>query len=542
VKILPRFPWTVPPPGAHLALLGAIYLLLGLLGRDPWKADDVTHFGIAYGMLEGRGWLVPGLAGEPLPDALPLYYWIAAGFARLAGGLLPLHDAARLAGLFFGALFLAGIAATASRLYGERERGAAILISLGCVGLVLPLHDTQPAIALLAAIAWTAYAFQLMPQRPAAGGAIAGLAIGLGFLATGWVPVFVLAALALAMPAAPAWRTAKSLTGIAIALGLAAAIAGGWLAVLAQAQPQAFAATGAAAFGDMELDASILRRTGRYLGMLPWFAWPAVPLLFWALWMDRRKLHEAGMLLPLVLFAATLVALVTRSDADSLSALPLLPPLILLAARGAGHLRRGAANALDWFAMMSFTFFAGLVWLGWIAMLTGSPERIAKYAARVEPGFVMHFSPLAFAVGLALSLAWLWLIAAAPRSPYRGTLTWGAGMLLLWSLLTTLWLPLIDSSKSYRMLAKSLERALPPGHGCIAGSGLGEAQRASLHYFAGIETLGPGQPDRAACRLLLVYSSSGGSPEISPGPDWRKIWEGRRRGDRKERFRLYRRD
>ncbi|HWS14012.1 MAG TPA: glycosyltransferase, partial [Rhodocyclaceae bacterium] len=99
MKILPRFPWTVPPPGPHLVVLGAIYLILGLLGRDPWKADDVTHFGIAYGMLEGRGWLVPGLAGEPLPDTPPLYYWIAAGFARLAGGLLPLHDAARLATL-----------------------------------------------------------------------------------------------------------------------------------------------------------------------------------------------------------------------------------------------------------------------------------------------------------------------------------------------------------------------------------------------------------------------------------------------------------
>jgi 4-amino-4-deoxy-L-arabinose transferase-like glycosyltransferase len=486
--------------------------------------------------------MVPSLAGEALPDTLPLYYWIAAGFARLAGGLLAPHDGARLAGLLFGALFFAGTAATAARLYGERERGAALLISIGCVGLVLPLHDTQPAIALLAAIAWTTYAFLLMPQRPAAGGTIAGLAMGLAFLATGWVPLFVLAVLTLVILVAPPWRTPGSLAGIAIALGLAAAVAGAWLAVLAQAQPQAFAATAGAAFGDMELDGSVLRRTGRYLAMLPWFAWPAVPLLFWALWMDRRNLHRPGALLPLAMLAATLLALVTRSDADSLSALPLLPPLILLAARGAGDLRRGAANALDWFAMMSFTFFASLVWLGWIAMLTGSPERIAKYAARVEPGFVLSFSPLAFAIALVLSLAWLWLILVAPRSPYRGTLTWGAGMVLLWGLLMTLWLPLIDSSKSYRMLAKALDRALPAKHGCVASSGLGEAQRASLHYFAGIETLGPGRPESANCRLLLVYSSSGGSPEISPGPAWRKIWEGRRRGDRKERFRLYRRD
>jgi 4-amino-4-deoxy-L-arabinose transferase-like glycosyltransferase len=517
-------------------------LLLGLLGRDPWKAEDVTHFGITYSMLEGRGWIVPSLAGEPLQDTPPLYYWIAAAFGKLAGSLLTLHDAARLAGALFGGLFLAGIAAAASRLYGDRERSAAVLISLGCVGLVLPLHDTQPAIALLAAIAWSCYAFHLMLERPAAAGAIAGLAMGLGFLATGWVPIFILAALALALPASPLWRSRRCLIGIAIALGIAAAIVGGWLALLARIQPDAFLATAAAVFGDLELDAGMLRRTNRYLTMLPWFAWPAVPVLFWALWMERRNLHQPGTLLPLATFAATMLALVGRSDADSLSALPLLPALILLAARGAGGLRRGAANALDWFAMMSFTFFASLVWLGWIAMLTGSPERIAKYVARVEPGFVLSFSPLAFAIALLLSLAWLWLIMVAPRSPYRGTLTWGAGMVLLWGLLMTLWLPLIDSSKSYRMLAKALDRALPAKHGCVASSGLGEAQRASLHYFVGIETLGPDRPESANCRLLLVYSSSGGSPEISPGPAWRKIWEGRRRGDRKERFRLYRRD
>jgi hypothetical protein len=51
----------------------------------------------------------------------------------------------------------------------------------------------------------------------------------------------------------------------------------------------------------------------------------------------------------------------------------LLPPLVLLAVPGVFSLRRGAANAFDWFGMMTFTFFAALCWIVWSAMVFGWP-------------------------------------------------------------------------------------------------------------------------------------------------------------------------
>jgi 4-amino-4-deoxy-L-arabinose transferase-like glycosyltransferase len=193
---------------------------------------------------------------------------------------------------------------------------------------------------------------------------------------------------------------------------------------------------------------------------------------------------------------------------------------------------------LDWFGMMTFTLLAGLIWLGWVAMVAGVPARIARNFAKLEPGFVAQFSWLAFLAGAVLTLAWLWLIATSPRSPLRGTVHWAAGMTAAWGLLIALWLPWINYGQSYRAVAVSLKAALPAHASCIAGRGLGTAQRASFHYFAGILTVRAGTRPAAQCPLFLDQGTVR-AQDLPPGEGWRKIWEGHRRGDRNERYRLY---
>lgn len=538
---LPRYPWSVPPTGPALAGLVALYLLFGLVGHDPWKADDATHLGVAYAMLQGQGWLVPHLAGEPYLANPPLYYWIAAASGKAFGWLLPLHDAMRLASAATAALYLWGMGAAARILFEPDTRGAAVLLALGCLGLLVHAHDAQPALALLAAFAWTTYGLGRVLERPGKGAAYIGWAIGLGFLAAGIQAPLILVPLTLLLPLVSShWRGRGPIAGIALGLAIAAIIGALWLLAVLRFQPAYLGQWWEFALRGLELDADALLRVGPYLAMLPWFAWPALPLLFWTLWRQRHGLHTPGISIGLWGFVTALVALALTANARSVAALPLLPPLVLLATPAAGTLRRGAASGFDWFATMSFGVFAALVWVGWIAMLTGWPERLARQFARIEPGFVMQFSPLAFAVALALTFAWVWLLLAAPRSPYRGTLTWAAGLILFWGLATTLWLPWIDYGKSYRMLSASLAQALPQRPGCIAARNLGESQRASLHYFAGIVTTGAQRG--TGCRLMLVQTSGRNPPDTAPGPGWRRIWEGRRPGDRNELFRLYRRD
>ncbi len=536
---LPRLPILLPPRGAVLGALCALYLLPGLIGHDPWKGDDATHFGVAYSMLDGGHWLIPRLAGEPWLDSPPLFHWIAAVLAKVIGLVLPLHDAARLATGLFAGIMIACLWAAARRFIGQEAARGAVLVALGCLGLLVHAHEVQPAIVHLAATAALYWGLALLPEHPRRGGALAGAALGLGFLAVGLPVLITLGPLLLLLPLISSrLRTSQGAHGMLVALAVAAPLILIWPLTLYLKDPAAFATWWTRELAGLKPGSNVPLKLWNFLQLLSWFAWPALPLAAWTLWKERRRLLEPRTLIPLTSFVVLLAVQSVFSEPRSLNALPLLPPLILLAAPATLSLRRGAANALDWFGMMTFTLLAGLIWLGWAAMVFGIPPQIAKNMVRQVPGFVAQFMPTIFAVSLALTFAWLWLIFTSPRSPQRGTMHWAAGVTLCWGLLMALWLPWVNYDRSYRPVAASLKAALPAERGCIAGRGLGSTQRAAFHYFAGIQTARDGSRAAAQCRLYLVQGAA--QKEAPPsGSGWRKIWEGSRPSDRSERFRLY---
>jgi 4-amino-4-deoxy-L-arabinose transferase-like glycosyltransferase len=203
-------------------------------------------------------------------------------------------------------------------------------------------------------------------------------------------------------------------------------------------------------------------------------------------------------------------------------------------------LRRGAAAAFDWFSMMAFTVFVALVWVAWSAMALGWPERLAGRVVVLRPGFVGQVDLVALAIGVLATAWWIWLILTAPRSPYRSLTHWTMGCTSLWLLATTLILPWFDYGKSYRPVAEAVARALPADHDCLAERGLSDAQRASLAYFVGIEAAAADSPAGRKCNWVLVTGDT--RPELAaPDGQWTRVWEGNRPGERKEKFRLYRR-
>ena len=99
-------------------------------------------------------------------------------------------------------------------------------------------------------------------------------------------------------------------------------------------------------------------------------------------------------------------------------------------------------------------------------------------------------------------------------------------------------LPWIDYGKTYRPVAQALQANLPKQRNCIAGRGLGEAQRAAFDYHAGIVTKRAGTRAGRSCDVLLTQENAR-LPAMDPGASWKKLWEGNRVGDRSEKFRLY---
>ena len=80
---------TLALPRWALFALGLMYILPGLIGRDPWK-EDAGSFGIMLTMAHGTlaDWLAPNIAGLPVADSAPLAFWLGAIGIKLFGWLL----------------------------------------------------------------------------------------------------------------------------------------------------------------------------------------------------------------------------------------------------------------------------------------------------------------------------------------------------------------------------------------------------------------------------------------------------------------------
>ncbi len=536
--MIPRL--ELPPTRAVLVLVALAFALPGLIGHDPWKSFDAIAIEIVQQMQRTGDWLVPRIAGEPWIEDPPFYHWTGLAFAMAFGWALPLHGAVRLASGFFvlAALWFIYLAARHGSPVAERRAtaSAATLVLAGSIGLIVHAHEAVPDLAALAATCAAFVFLSRAERRPLGAGIGFGASLGVAFLSAGPVAPAALGAAALAScVACAALRTRRVWPFLGATLVAAAIVAGSWPLVLALRAPELAAPWWSTV---MQPRGAFLGNLRYYMVTTSWFAWPAWPLALWALWSRRKVLLEPRTFVPLAALVLSLGAVAFAGPAQDINCMVLLPPLALLAAQGIGALRRGAANALDWFGVMTFTFFAALVWLGYVSMMTGLPPRVAKNFIKAAPGFASQFELLPFLVALALAAGWLVLVAWTKPSPTRGVLRWAGGIALLWGTFATLWLPWADYQKSYRAVALQLKSKIPAGAKCVARSSLGTAQRAALGYHAGIQTQPFSRSKPAACPLLIVQ----GNPQHerdAPGADWVKLADVGRPRDRDERFRLY---
>ncbi|MDE1941792.1 MAG: glycosyltransferase family 39 protein [Betaproteobacteria bacterium] len=532
-----------PLKTALFLLVCLAWLIPGLTGHTPWKYDEAVSQGIVHSLVHGHGhWLSPDLAGETYLAHPPLYYWVAAGLVRLLHPLLPPHDAARLASGLFMALTMIGIALAAHGLFGARAMRLSVLVLIGSVGLVIRAHEMSADLAWLCGVIWTLAGIPTGRTRPLLGGLLGGLGFGMAFLSQGTLAFGLLLPIVLLTPLlVPAYRPARPLYHFLLWILAALPALLVWPLLLKTWEP-----------GQFTLWWPVLTRSilhpqlwiapdaipTYYLGAMTWFAWPATPLALGTLWTGRLKgLAQPPVRFLLLTLAVMLLVLGFCTTPRESNALPLLLPLSLLAAGGLDSLRRGASSALDWFGMLTFGLVTAVLWLGWVALITGQPAPVVKFLETQLPGYHAKFHPAVFALSLALTLLWIVTILRSRPSPRRALVNWTVGMTVSWMLVMSLWLPYVEASRSYEGMMRSLARAIPPHSGCMASSGLGEPQRGLLYYYLDIRTQRLELGTRTHCGLWLVQSNPRDHFLVPSG--WRLIWSGSRSGDHTERFQLF---
>jgi len=536
----PRF--QLPPSPAALACIALAFVLPGLAGHDPWKSHDALGIGVVWQMALSGDPIVPRIADLAWLGDPPFYHWIATALGWLLQPVLEFHAGARLAsGVFMlTALWLLHVAARDWSLGEERSAttsAGAPLLLLGSVGLIVHAHEALPELPALAALCGGLAVLPHAARRPVAAGILFGASLGFGFLSSLWLAP---AALGIAVIAAhfvcDEWRTPKALPFLLSALMVAAAISATWPIALALRSGDLFNAWWKIS---VQPHGAPLVNLKYFFSTLSWFAWPAWPLALWAGWALRGRVRDPRIFVPAVAIVVMLAGLAFWGPPVDVNMIPLLGPLAFIASQGIPTLRRGAAAALDWFAVVTFACCAALVWLGYFAMLSGAPAKVAANLARAAPGFAAQFQLLPMLAALLLALGWAYVVFFTAPAPIRSVLRWAAGIVLLWGTVAMLWMPWVDHQKSYRSVALALRASIPPSSGCVAARSLGVPQAAALHYHAGIRTRAYDPLKPRACPFLIVQ----GSPQFetdAPGEGWVKLADVGRPGDRAETQRLYR--
>ena len=518
----------IVPQGAvrrlpHLALwlFALAYVLPGFLGRTPWRSADITAYGYMAELAAGRtSWLAPMLAGNMPPDVDGLLpYWLGAWALQLAPSWVYPGFAARLPFIALLALTLIAVwqgiyylarsplaqpvafafgGEARPRDYARAMADGGLLAFIACLGLAQLSHETTPAATQLCFVALSFYAFAALPYRR-------------------WTP----------MLAAGVGLTGLTLSGgpsMALLLALGGILAHALDRAQAQEEPRhhrlglwfLIALTLLIAVLATALDLWRWRISLSYnvaswqslARLLLWFTWPLWPLVLWTLWRWRRQLFDLQpsrhLTLPLWTLLITVGATLITPASDR-ALLLALPALATLAAFALPTMNRSVSALIDWFTLLFFTTCALVIWVVWVAMLTGTPPQPAANVAKLLPGFEPRFIILPFVFATLGTLAWGWLVkwrTGRHRSAiWKSMVLPAGGMALCWLLVTTLWMPALNHARSYAPLIERVAAAVQPST-CLAYFGLSRGQIAGLQFHSSLQL--EALSDSARCDWLII--------------------------------------
>ena len=548
-------PWVtrrdvVPLPRSALLLCCALWLLPGLLGRDPWRNAEVTSFALMSAMAQGKiDWWAPTIGGLAVDTPL-LPHWLGAWAIQLFGSFMEPVMSVRVA--FAGLLMLTMAAVWYATFHLARTEAAqpipmpfggeapavdyaraladgALLAFVATLGLLQLGHEASSELLQLAAMSAFIWSVAAAPWRRFTARFVALISLS-----------------ALAASGAPSFSVLMGLAGVVICVRSGYPGARHFVAWIVASVILALLTTSLLGAWRWRY---ALQPTWAELWLIlrqwTWFLWPVWPLAIWTAWRWRSRWGNRHVALPM---ATALLALSCSVflGGDDRTLLLATPGMAIMAAFALPTFKRQATAAIDWFSIFFFSTCALFIWFMYGAMQTGVPAKPAANVARLAPGYTPEFNVVALALGLIGSLGWClvvrWRTSRQVHPLWKSLVLPAAGVVMCWLLLMTLWLPLLDYARSYRSVVERLRPHLDPNNTCVVVKGANTALVASLEVFSDRKPdARPGAEARPECTswIQVVRGPSQSLPESLPG--WRFQASTQRPTDREERIGVYRR-
>jgi hypothetical protein len=520
-------------PRAALLGLCVVYVLAGFLGRDGWKNADMASMGFMLELAANRtDWWQPTLVGIASEQNALFPYWLGAWMIQIAPSpefalwLIRLPFALLLtlamSGTWYGTYYLAkspeaqpvafafGGQAKPSD-YARTVADGGLLALIACLGLAQLGHETTPALAQLGFVGMYFYGVSALPY----GWRLAG-------------PATLMGQVGLTLSGAPMLAILYGAGCLFFGGSNRDSTEGGLTVNVARRNATSTLVLGCilsaliATFSNLWQWTLVAPKAlwvdwNGYFQLLVWFTWPAGPLALWAVWRWRRQIGSRHIALPLWLLAVTLLVTLFTESSDRVLLLA-LPAIASLAAFALPTLRRQMASLIDWFTLLFFSGCGLVVWVVWLAMQTGVPSQPAVNVARLAPGFQPQFSVITLLLALAATTCWAalvrWRTHRHRAALWKSLVLPAGGAVWCWTLLMTLWLPLLDYTQGYSLLTREVALQLD-APGCAEVQGLGVDQIAALKWAIDRQLVSAGT--LARCTWLIAQGNANG--DIPPTVD-----------------------
>lgn len=542
-------------PQWALVCLCLVYVLTGLVNRDPWKSLDVSSFGYMWEIARGysAAWH-PEMAGSSPELSGPLAYVLGAGAISILSPWISPDTSARVP--FITSLFITLIATwwaiyflaknpraqpvtfafggeAKPEDYAKAIADAGLLALIACLGMALPSHETTPLPLQLCSTALLFCAAAMVRTHVLV--AVLLTDFSLVLLSLSGAPF-----LALILGSGIIFLVVKQKQA---RLEHTAILVLGWLSAIALAS-----------WADLwqwkllTLSEASVQWKG-LLRLLLWFTWPAWPLAAWTLWTWRNHWREnvwqQHLVLPVFIWFVIMTASVTSKNPER-TLLLALPSLACLAAFALPTLKRSVSALIDWFTLLFFTGGAFIIWVVWLSLQTGWPAQPAINVSRLAPGYVSEFEWIHTGIAVLITGIWfklmVWRLGRNPKFIWKSLILPATGALMCWVLLMTLWMPLLNFARSYKPLTLQV-KALVKEAPCIFSLNLTRSQIAGMSFHGNLKLVDfESSKDPTSCKWLIANPATLQlNTKALDESNWMKIKVIRRPADKREDVVLYQR-
>ncbi|MBR7059032.1 MAG: glycosyltransferase family 39 protein [Neisseriaceae bacterium] len=450
-----EWPWA-------LLFLVFVWLWPGIISHDLWRPDEPTIYAAIQSVRQGNI-LAPILFGEYYLPNSPLFLWLASLSQSLfSPWAMESYTAVRLITALFMAIALSCAGGAGRELLGKYHGRSVVLILIGTPGIMIFGHMMGNTPILFAAICAFLYGIGLSRRKVWSAGILIAGAWLCGFWSDNLPPLLFMWLICALLPFSTTWRKRSYLLSIVVASFLSLPLLIIYPYLLWTYHQDAFTVWHTqhlfGALGGTEkiqLGFSSLR----ILKNLLWFAMPAWILSIFTIY-KIKTLNKSILYLTLLWILLAFILLSLQNYPQNHQLIYLLLPLTLLGAAKLDDMRRGVVAFINWFGIAIFGIAAVLVWLMFFAVNYGFPPQLAIISSQFNPYFTPDWNYFPMLLACSFTPIWLWAITRKNIRGRQAVTNWAAGMTLVWTLLMSLFLPWIDSLKSYRPAVMAMHESL----------------------------------------------------------------------------------